>query len=107
MMKIIKKIKSSKALVTLVWVLGILVIWEIFAFVVAATKRTPENIMPHIWQIAYSFIDPKPVANGMSCLQVVLVNAGQTLSRAGQGFLIGTLIGFGLAILMKLSNTVN
>ena len=46
MMKIIKKIKSSKALVTLVWVLGILVIWEIFAFVVAATKRTPENIMP-------------------------------------------------------------
>lgn len=107
MMKIIKKIKRSKASVTLVWVLGILVIWEIFAFVVAATKRTPENIMPHIWQIAYSFIDPKPVANGMSCLQVVLVNAGQTLSRAGQGFLIGTLIGFGLAILMKLSNTVN
>ena len=39
MMKIIKKIKSSKALVTLVWVLGILVIWETFAFVVAATKR--------------------------------------------------------------------
>ena len=79
MMKIIKKIKSSKASVTLVWVLGILVIWEIFAFVVAAAKRTPENIMPHIWQIAYSFIDPKPVANGMSCLQVVLVNAGTGL----------------------------
>ena len=39
MMKIIKKIKSSKALVTLVWVLGILVIWETFAFVVAATKQ--------------------------------------------------------------------
>lgn len=106
MMKTITKIKNSKALVTLVWVLGILVIWEIFAFVVQATKRTPENIMPHVWQIFYSFIDPKLVSNGMSCLQVVLYNAGQTLSRAGQGFMIGTLIGFALAVLMKLSHIV-
>lgn len=106
MMKTITKIKNSKALVTLVWVLGLLVIWEIFAFIIQATKRTPENIMPHIWQIFYSLINPKPVSNGMSCLQVVLFNAGQTLSRAGQGFMIGTLIGFALAILMKLSHIV-
>ncbi|HJI86506.1 MAG TPA: ABC transporter permease subunit [Ruminococcus bromii] len=105
-MKTITKIKNSKALVTLVWVLGLLVIWEIFAFIIQATKRTPENIMPHVWQIFYSLIDPKPVSNGMSCLQVVLFNAGQTLSRAGQGFMIGTLIGFVLAILMKLSHIV-
>lgn len=106
MMKTITKIKNSKALVTLVWVLGLLVIWEIFAFIIQATKRTPENIMPHVWQIFYSLIDPKAVSNGMSCLQVVLFNAGQTLSRAGQGFMIGTLIGFALAILMKLSHIV-
>ena len=106
MMKTITKIKNSKALVTLVWVLGLLVIWEIFAFIIQATKRTPENIMPHVWQIFYSLIDPKPVSNGLSCLQVVLFNAGQTLSRAGQGFMIGTLIGFALAILMKLSHIV-
>lgn len=106
MMKTITKIKNSKALVTLAWVLGLLVIWEIFAFIIQATKRTPENIMPHVWQIFYSLIDPKPVSNGMSCLQVVLFNAGQTLSRAGQGFMIGTLIGFALAILMKLSHIV-
>lgn len=106
MMKTITKIKNSKALVTLVWVLGLLVIWEIFAFIIQATKRTPENIMPHVWQIFYSLIHPKPVSNGMSCLQVVLFNAGQTLSRAGQGFMIGTLIGFALAILMKLSHIV-
>ena len=106
MMKTITKIKNSKALVTLVWVLGLLVIWEIFAFIIQATKRTPENIMPHVWQIFYSLIDPKPVLNGMSCLQVVFFNAGQTLSRAGQGFMIGTLIGFALAILMKLSHIV-
>lgn len=106
MMKTLTKIKNSKALVTLVWVLGLLVIWEIFAFIIQATKRTPENIMPHVWQIFYSLIDPKPVSNSMSCLQVVLFNAGQTLSRAGQGFMIGTLIGFALAILMKLSHIV-
>ena len=106
MMKTITKIKNSKALVTLVWVLGLLVVWVIFAFIIQATKRTPENIMPHVWQIFYSLIDPKPVSNGMSCLQVVLFNAGQTLSRAGQGFMIGTLIGFALAILMKLSHIV-
>lgn len=106
MMKTITKIKNSKALVTLVWVLGLLVIWEIFAFIIQATKRTPENIMPHVWQIFYSLINPKPVSNGMSCLQVVFFNAGQTLSRAGQGFMIGTLIGFALAILMKLSHIV-
>lgn len=106
MMKTITKIKNSKALVTLVWVLGLLVIWEIFAFIIQATKRTPENIMPHVWQIFYSLIDPKPVSNGMSCLQVVLFNAGQTISRAGQGFMLGTLIGFALAILMKLSHIV-
>lgn len=106
MMKTITKIKNSKTLVTLVWVLGLLVIWEIFAFIIQATKRTPENIMPHVWQIFYSLIDLKPVSNGMSCLQVVLFNAGQTLSRAGQGFMIGTLIGFVLAILMKLSHIV-
>ena len=106
MMKANNRIRSSKALVMLVWVLGIVVIWEIFAFVVAATKRTPENILPHIWQIIASFFDPKPVANGMSCTQIVLTNAGQTLSRAGQGFLIGKLIGFVLAILMKLSRIV-
>lgn len=103
MMNVINKMRKSKAVVMIVWIIAILVIWEIFAFIVAATKRTPENVMPHIWQILYSFIDPKPVSNSMSCLQIVLYNAGQTLSRAGQGFLVGTLIGFFLAILMKVS----
>lgn len=103
MSRTVHKIKQSKALVMPVWILIIVVIWEIFAFVVAATKRTPENILPHIWQILFSFFDPKPVANGMSYTQLVLVNAGQTLSRACQGFFIGTVIGFILAILMKLS----
>ena len=37
---------------------------------------------------------------------MVLINAGATLSRAGIGFLIGTAIGFLLALLMSLSGTV-
>lgn len=106
MINVINKIRKSKALVTIVWVLGIIVVWEIFAFIVANTKRTPENVLPHVWQILYSFIDTKPVANQMSCLQIVLTSAGETLTRAGQGFLIGTIIGFLLAILMKMSRIV-
>lgn len=103
MMKFMNKIRNSKVLVTIVWVLGIIVVWKIFAFIVAGTRRTPENVLPHVWQILYSFIDTKPVANSMTCLQIVLKNAGETLTRAGQGFLFGTIIGFMLAILMKMS----
>jgi NitT/TauT family transport system permease protein len=102
----IKKIKNSNAPVMLVWILGIVVVWEIAAFSVAATKRNPENIIPHIWQILYSFVDQKSVAGGKSCLQLILDNAAITLSRAGIGFLIGVAIGFVLAVLMKASSIV-
>ena len=45
----IKKIFRSRKMVTVVWVVGIFVIWEIFAFIVQATKRTPINVLPHIY----------------------------------------------------------
>ena len=34
----IKRIASSKGIVTAVWVLGLVVIWEICAFIVGATQ---------------------------------------------------------------------
>ena len=107
MMKKLNKIRQSKILVTLVWIAGIIVIWEIFAFIVEANqKNTRKYPASYLARLYFHFSNPKPVANGMSCTAVVFVNAGQTLSRAGQGFLIGTLIGFVLAILMKLSRIV-
>ena len=44
----IKRITSSKGIVTAVWVLGLVVIWEICAFIVGATQRTPVNVLPHL-----------------------------------------------------------
>ena len=38
-------------MVTAVWVLGLIVVWEIGATVIAGVKRTPENVLPHLYQI--------------------------------------------------------
>ncbi len=89
-------------MVTLVWILGLVVVWEIGATLVAGSKRTPENVLPHLWQIFESVISPNLVNGKQTALQVVLSNAGITLMRAGLGFLIGIAVGFVLALLMNL-----
>ncbi len=105
-MKKAKRFTPPKWVVTLVWVLGILVAWEIGAFVVASTKRTPENVLPHIWQILGSIFDSKKVSNNMTTIQIVLDSARDTLLRAAVGFLLGSAVGFLLALIMKLSGIV-
>lgn len=105
-MRTLRRIKDSKIGVIIVWLIGLAIIWEIGAFIVAGNKRTPENILPHLWQIIASVFDGKMVSNNMTAIQLVLTSAKATLLRAGAGFLIGTLLGFGLALLMKLSNIV-
>lgn len=58
-MKKLKQFIHSGTMVTLVWVLGIAAVWEGFAFYVAQTKRTPLNVLPHLWQIIGSFFSDK------------------------------------------------
>jgi NitT/TauT family transport system permease protein len=89
-------------MVTAVWVLGLILVWEILATVVAHSKRTPENVLPHLYQIVGSIFSTNKVNNNQTALQIVLNNAGITLLRAGIGFLIGTAAGFALALLMNL-----
>ena len=101
-MNAIKKALSSKKMVTVVWVIGLIIIWEIGATVIANTKRSPENVLPHIYQIIESIFSKKMVSSGQTAIQIVLSNAGITLIRAGIGFLIGALIGFILALFMNL-----
>ena len=101
-MKKIRRILEAKWLVMLVWLAGVAVVWEIFAFRVEAVKRTPENIMPHIWQIVQAIFSTNTVTRDQTALQVVLTIAGQTLERAALGFVIGTILGFVLALLMHL-----
>ena len=62
MVKGIRKITSTKGFVTFIWILGIVVVWEIGAFSVEETKRTPENVLPHIYQIVqYIFSFPRSI----------------------------------------------
>lgn len=88
------------------WLILLVLVWEVGATVVAATKRTPENVLPHLYQILGAAFSAKQVANGMTAAQVVLTSARATLFRALAGFLLGTVLGFLLALLMKLSGIV-
>lgn len=96
-----KKILKSQKFVTLAWVLGLALLWEAGAFIVAGTKRTPENVLPHLWQIGQSVLSAKKVTANQTALQVVLSNAKITLGRALVGFAIGAAFGYILAMLMR------
>lgn len=98
---VFRKIFMSKQFVTFVWVLGLVIVWETGAFIVAGTKRTPENVLPHLYQIIASIFSTKKVTANLTAVQVVLINALVTLGRAGVGFLVGAIAGYVLAILMR------
>lgn len=100
------KIMKSQKIVTLAWVLGLVILWETGAFVIAGSKRTPENVLPHLWQIAQSVFSGKNVTANQTAVQVVLSNACITLGRAGIGFLAGAFFGFVLALLMRRFNAI-
>lgn len=101
-MTFVKKFFTSKKMVTVVWVIGLIVVWEIIATVVAQTKRTPENVLPHLYQIVESVFSQNLVNGSQTAIQLVWSNALITLERAGIGFLIGAGIGFLLALAMSL-----
>ncbi|HEX2926464.1 MAG TPA: ABC transporter permease [Ruminiclostridium sp.] len=105
-MKYVKKVLSGKHIVTIVWIIGLIVIWEIGAYGIAQTKRSPENVLPHLYQILDSVFNGQKVSNNQTAIQIVLSNAQITLLRAGIGFLIGTAVGFLLALLMNLFTAV-
>lgn len=102
----IRKILTSKQMVTVVWVVGFFAVWEIGATVVGATKRTPENTLPHLYQILLSVFDRELIDGNQTAVQIVMANAGLTLERAGVGFLIGAAVGYLLSLLMSLSKAV-
>ena len=101
-MKALKRLTEKKYFMTILWILLIIAVWEIFATIVAATKRTPENILPHLSGIIESVISDRTINGGQTAIQMVMTNAAATLSRAGIGYIIGTVSGFVLALLMSL-----
>lgn len=78
----LKRFIHSKHMVTLVWILGIVVIWEIFACIVAATKRTPVNVLPHLYEIIGSFFSDKEVTGKMTMIELIGTAGGLTIISA-------------------------
>lgn len=105
-MKLLKRVVHTNYFMAVLWTVILIAVWEIFAFVVQFTKPTPVNVLPHLSGILESILSTKTINGTQTALQMVLVNASATLSRAGIGFLIGTLLGFVLALLMHLSGVV-
>ena len=102
-MKKINKIFDHKWASTLLWIVLIIVVWEIAATVVAANNRSPENILPHLYQILAAAFSTDKVSQGLTATMVVLTSARATILRALVGFLLGITAGFLLALVMKLS----
>ena len=102
----IRKFAQSKAFMGLLWAAILIAVWELFATIVAHTQRTPENFLPHIGGILNSIFSTQKINGTQTASQMVLQNAGATLSRAGLGFAIGAAAGFVLALLMSLFDAV-
>lgn len=102
----INKLFDKKWASTVLWLLITIAVWEIGACIISVTKRTPENILPHLYQVIAAAFSTQQVSGGMSATMVVLTSAGTTVLRALLGFLIGTSAGFVLALLMKISGLV-
>ena len=100
-----KRLFVNPAVSIVYWIIILAAIWELGASAVE-DRNHPEYILPHITQIVSSVFSAEPVSNGMTALQVVLTSAGDTLLRAGIGFLIGMSAGFALALLMHLCGAI-
>ncbi|WP_244834097.1 ABC transporter permease subunit [Clostridium sp. BJN0001] len=99
----INKLFDKKYVSIILWVAILIILWEIGAIIVSVTKRSPENILPHLYKIIMSIFSSKKVSGGMSASMVVFVSAQATVIRAMIGFILGAFAGFILALLMKLS----
>ena len=99
-----KKLKSKRYYSLFIWLIGFVLVWEIIAFYVQASFRTPENYLPHIYNVIISIFTVK---NGSDLgFGMVLHSAGITISRALLGFTIGIILGYLLALLMDLCGIV-
>lgn len=101
-MKKIKQLTNKSWFSTALWIIGLILIWELFAIWVSQTKRTPENILPHIYQLIGAIFSSEAVSNDMSATVTVLSAAWITLYRAFVGLILGTLLGVFLALIMQL-----
>jgi len=88
--------RKSRRIVTLVWVVGIIVLWELLSFALQYLFKDPMAAS----KLPYPHLIVVTIAQNW---QSLLLDGATTFSRAAIGFVIGAFIGFVLAILMSLS----
>ena len=91
--------KKSRRIVGIVWIIGIIIIWEFAAFFLDVIIKDPmaSAKLPYVHSVIITFFE-----NWRTLLEAASV----TFSRAALGFLLGTSIGVALAVIMSLSRTV-
>jgi NitT/TauT family transport system permease protein len=62
--------------------------------------RSNDRAMPHVWEMLARYVEPERRGFGRSIALVVFSGAWFTLRLALAGFVMGTLLGLGLAVLM-------
>jgi ABC-type nitrate/sulfonate/bicarbonate transport system permease component len=91
--------KKESRLVTIVWVIGIIVLWEVLSFFLKNVlhDRMAATKLPYPHSIIITIIKN---------WNMLLVAGGVTFSRAGIGFALGAGVGIILAVIMSLSKTM-
>ena len=91
--------KKEQRIVGIVWVIGIIVVWELASFLLKDVLHDPmaATKLPYPHIVALTFLK-----NWKTLLEAGAV----TFSRAAIGFALGTAVGILLAVIMSLSKTM-
>ncbi|MFT9077145.1 ABC transporter permease [Ethanoligenens sp.] len=91
--------KKDRRVVAVVWLIGVILVWELAAFFLQHVVHDPmaAKKLPYFHTVVVVFIQN---------WQALAGDGAVTFSRAAIGFLLGAVIGFVLAILMSLSKIV-
>jgi NitT/TauT family transport system permease protein len=86
------------------------VVWEIYKWIGpqdggtvfgwTILPRANDQAMPHVWEMLSRYAEPERRGSSTSIFVVVLTGAWFTLRLALTGFVLGTIVGLGLAIVM-------
>lgn len=86
------------------------VVWELYKWIGpqdggtvfgwTILPRANDQAMPHVWEMLSRYAEPERRGASTSIFVVVLTGAWFTLRLAFTGFVLGTIVGLGLAILM-------
>ena len=86
------------------------VVWEVYKWIGpqdggtvfgwTILPRANDQAMPHVWEMLSRYAEPERRGSSTSIFVVVLTGAWFTLRLALPGFVLGTIVGLGLAIVM-------